>query len=283
MRLAHMSDLHLFKPGIFDLKELLWRRIPGALNLLLTRRDRHSIRAAVTAIAAIEETQVDHCIITGDLTNLSLDAEFQLVLEVLKPINSYERLTVVPGNHDFYTPDATNKFEKFFGHLLWREGNGCYPACKDINNVRIIVLKTAICPPPLFSFGKVGTEQLERCVALVSDAKTRGQFVVVGLHHNLHRRGLLNETIGRLLDRDLVLSKLAEARVDLVLSGHDHRPKEFVVPRPDGKMMHIFGCGSTSLDNESRGMRGRFNIYEIDSDVRVSRWELEKASFCPRQ
>jgi len=271
LRIAHLSDLHLHVPGAIRPSDLASRRLFGAANLVLRRRALHSPAVARAAVRAAAEAGADHCVVTGDLTNLALDAEFDLAAEVLAPLGGWERVTVIPGNHDYYTPGAVRaaRFERRFGPTLWRPGEpDAYPAVKDVGEVRIVAVRTAMIAPPLCSFGEVGEGQLGAVRRAVEGARAAGRFVIVALHHNLHRRGFVSETIGRLLDRDAVRATLAEAGADLVLQGHDHRARHFELPRPGGGAVRVANCGSSSL------AAGGIDVYEIAGGAfTVERWE----------
>jgi 3',5'-cyclic AMP phosphodiesterase CpdA len=277
MVIAHLSDLHLHARGLIRPLDLASRRLFGAANLYLARQGIHSVRAVVAAVKAVREAGADHAVVTGDLGNLGLESEFALAADVLEPLGGYDRLTIVPGNHDYYTGGAVRaqRFEHAFGRLLWPDGRGEYPAIKDLGGVRLVAMRTAILPPPLCSFGEAGADQTALARAAVAEGAAQGRFTVVLLHHNLNRRGWVNETTGRLLDRERLVATLAAAGADLVLQGHDHRPRDFGVPRPRGGEMRVIGCGSTSLDAPATGLLGRFNVYAIEGNkLAVERWQL---------
>lgn len=271
MRIAHLSDLHLHVTGAIRASDLASRRLFGAANLVLRRRGQHSEAVARAAVRAVEDAGADHCIVTGDLTNLALDAEFDLAAEVLAGLGGYDRVTVIPGNHDYYTPGSVRaaRFERRFGYSLWREGQPeVYPAVKDLGEVRVIALRTAMVAPPLCSFGEVGEGQVEAVARALEEARAQGRFTIVALHHNLHRRGRVNEAIGRLLDRDRVRDVLAAGGAGLVLQGHDHRPRRFDIPRPDGGRVPVAGAGSSSIAG------GGIDVYRVESgSFTVERWE----------
>src|SRR5260370_24509959 len=68
-----------------------------------------------------EADQIDHLIVSADLTAYSLEGEFARARSALGEVaDDRKRCTVIPGNHDRYTPGslATRRFEKYFGHLL---------------------------------------------------------------------------------------------------------------------------------------------------------------------
>src|SRR5688572_6178535 len=122
MRVAHFSDLHVLALDGVSRLRLLNKRFTGWVNLKLKRAHKHR-PAYVRAIAReITQAKVDHVVITGDLTNLALEQEFEatrLLLEDelhLRP----DQVTVVPGNHDLYTRGAlrSRRFTTFFKHYL---------------------------------------------------------------------------------------------------------------------------------------------------------------------
>jgi 3',5'-cyclic AMP phosphodiesterase CpdA len=57
----------------------------------------------------------DHVALTGDLINLSLQAEYRLAAKWLAALGDPDWITFVPGNHDAYVP------------FPWDTGWGCGP------------------------------------------------------------------------------------------------------------------------------------------------------------
>jgi len=104
MRLAHLSDLHLWPSGFFPVQALQGRRLAGAANLWWTRKATLQRTVVEAAVQAILEREPDAIVCTGDVVNLALPEEFQLAREVLEPLCRTGRFFIVPGNHDFYTP-----------------------------------------------------------------------------------------------------------------------------------------------------------------------------------
>src|SRR5438309_5236816 len=101
--------------------QLGWRRWIALLELKFGGRAHHYARAKETlaAIAAdVKRHSADHLIVSGDLTAYAMEDEFAGAREALAPWADDQRLcTVIPGNHDTYTPgaQAERRFEKYFG------------------------------------------------------------------------------------------------------------------------------------------------------------------------
>ena len=274
-RLAHLSDLHLYPPGAMAPWHWLGRRAFGALNLFAARVGVHSLDVARAAVEAVREAGVDHVVVTGDIGNLALDDEFALGVDVLSPLGGFDRLSVVPGNHDYYTPESVQarRFERHFGHWLWPEGEGTWPAVKDFGPVRLILACSAAVPPPLFASGWIGPGQAQHIRQAADRPRRQGAFTVLALHHNLHRRGPVNEVQGRLVDRERVLDTLRNHPIDLALYGHDHRPRDWTLPRQDGGTVRMICGGSTSFHDPKRGREGGFHVYSIDQGrLSVEHW-----------
>ncbi len=291
MRIAHLSDLHLHPAGALRAADLRTRRLFGALNLYLFRAGTYSEDVARAAVEAVREAGVDHVVVTGDLTNLALPAEFALAAQVLRPLGGADRLTVIPGNHDRYTPESVRdrEFERWFGDTLWSDGDGgragSFPVLKDLpDGVTLIGLGSAGVVAPACAFGRVGPAQIARLADALDDARRRDRFPIVALHHNLHRRGTLSEATGRLLDRREVAQTLVRHGARLVLHGHDHREHEMVISDgPDLPGVRVVGCGSSSADPR-RAPPGQFNVYEVSAGrLRVEKWRIrrENGRFAP--
>jgi len=278
MRLAHLSDLHLWPSVTLPFLALLGRRLAGAANLWWTRRTTLQRRVVEAAIAAILEQRPDAIVCTGDVVNLALPQEFALAREVLEPLCRTGRFLIVPGNHDFYAPDAIDeqRFEKTFGECLG-EGRG-WPRVADLpGGVRLILARSATRTPPLMAHGWVGPDQMRGIEDLAREGRGQGRFVVLALHHHLHLRRNFREVTGYLRDRRAMLALLGRAPVDLVLHGHDHHPHDFQVPGAGGRRVRVIGCGSTARFDPGRGRMGRFHLYDLSNgQVRVERWQVRE-------
>ena len=283
MKIAHISDLHLYSEGALTVKHLLGRRFLGAVNLFLLRRNLFSRDIAMQAVKALRSAQVDHLVVTGDFTNLALEQEFLIAKEVLKPFWAYETLTPVPGNHDFYASDAIReqRFERTFGALLWRDGEERgWPVVKDFGNVAIIVLRSAFLCPPGMGFGRVGNQQIRRLEEILNAYSSKQTQVIIALHHHIHNRGLVTEATGRLLDKPALLGLIKRFSPALVLHGHDHRPGRWFIK---GEKETMVACNG-SVTMLKPGFSPKITLYSLDGiSIKVETWvyQSEKGSFGP--
>ena len=104
LRFLHCSDIHLLDLAGVSIWRFLNKRVTGALNLALKRGRHHDQRLFDRIVEHARREGVDRLVVTGDLTNLSLEPEFELVRAKLDGAGL--PVTVIPGNHDAYTRGA---------------------------------------------------------------------------------------------------------------------------------------------------------------------------------
>ena len=296
MRIGHISDLHILDLDKPRPLRFLNKRLVGGLNLLLNRSNAHSREVVEQALHKLESLDVDHIVISGDLTNLALESEFAAAAEVVRSINGAPgRVSIVPGNHDYYTPGAarTGRFEKFFSEFLksdlpqYQLDSG-YPFCHLRDDVAIIGLNSGIATPWLFATGRVGDEELAAASRLFQDPEVRSRFKIVVVHHPLLPDE--NHTIQfnrRLINDDEVLEVVRTNDVDLVMHGHTHYFSILQVPKLGTPgTTYICEAGSTSMPSgNDPTMAGKFNVYHIEDshlvEVETHLFESHEAGFVP--
>ena len=151
MRIAHFSDTHVLSLKGVQLRALLNKRITGAVNLAFNRAKHYRVEVFEELLDAVVAIQPDHSICTGDLVNLALAPEFEKVQSLLQSRFSSDELTLVPGNHDYYTKGAVQEglFESYFKEYLPQDLNASsppeshYPITRDLGEVVILGLSSA--------------------------------------------------------------------------------------------------------------------------------------------
>lgn len=276
MRIAHFSDLHLLSLEGASLRRFLNKRLTGWVNLRLKREHVHRASYVRAIAREIATARVDHVVVTGDLTNLSLESEFQLARRVLLDDLGMDpaRVTVVPGNHDVYTRGAmtARRFETYFADWLVSdlpelavESHGArFPIVKLRGNVAIVALSSAVPRLPLVAAGEIGRAQLEALARLLQHPAVAARTLVLALHHpTLHTGSKARAHIEGLRDAPALMSLLMPLSRGLILHGHLHRRVQRVVETTVGKLQHV-GATSASLHDESADRMAGFNVYEID-------------------
>ena len=190
-------------------------------------------------IDEVNELSPDAVIITGDLTNEGLKEEYEGCKELVSKIN-VKKIIAVSGNHDYRNTGYLH-FKKYFPFQTINELN---------DDVVVVTLGTA---RPDRDEGEVGYRQnlwLERTMKKYEDKVT-----ILAMHH--HLIGIPDTGSDRLtiIDAGDVLRATLNAKVNLVLCGHKHRPWMW-----DFSNLLIANAGTTS----SKRVRGFFeNSYNI--------------------
>jgi 3',5'-cyclic AMP phosphodiesterase CpdA len=266
-RLAHVTDPHFRGLTGARLGDFLGKRAVGGLNLLVNRRRHHKMELLEALRADLAGRKVDHLALTGDLSNVSLDAEWD---EARRWIEAYgapaAAVTVIPGNHDTYVEEVVRAgtFERLFAPYQTSElrpGPEPYPFARLRDGVALIGVNSCVATGDLGAWGEIGTAQLARLEALLAAPELAGRTRVVLIHHPpvLHKHGEHRN----LRDRAELAAVLGRAGADLVLHGHDHQDERATIAGPGGRAIPVVGAGSASYAGDPE-RRSRYNVYEIE-------------------
>jgi 3',5'-cyclic AMP phosphodiesterase CpdA len=276
MRIAHFSDLHLLALEGVPARRFANKRLTGWLNLRYKRASIHRpayVRAVAREIARLA---VEHVVITGDLTNLALEGEYELARQVLERELGLDpdRVTLVPGNHDVYTRGAltSRRFESFFGPFLTSDlptlaidDHGArYPVVKLRGSVAIIALSTAVPRAPLVAAGELGQLQIEALARVLEHPDVARRSIVLAMHHPaVHPWSPAKAYLEGLRDARAFLATLRKLPDGLLLHGHLHRRIQRELPTDAGHI-HQIGASSASLHHEAPDRMAGFNLYDVD-------------------
>ena len=275
MLIAHFSDIHALSLDGASPFSFFNKRMAGGLNLLLRRRNKHPVRIFEALIDDLNAIRPDQVVVTGDMTNLSLDSEFKLARSLLDRIEiGPSNVSIVPGNHDVYVWAAA--LRRSFQHALGPYATSDDPRGPDFPLVRvrdevaIIGLSTALPSPVPFADGWVGLRQLratERALNAHAD-----RFRILFLHHPpvTNRHAFLRG----LRDRRLLQRAVGRAGAELILHGHEHRDLRSFIEGPDGPIP-VIGVGSGTYDDPRPERRARYNLYRIDCSSGARRFTVE--------
>lgn len=284
-RLAHVTDPHFRSFDGARVGDFLGKRAVGALNLVVNRRRKHKMELLTALGDDLRRERPDHLALTGDLSNVSLDAEWREALRWIEGLGcSPKDVTVIPGNHDAYVPEVVTcgAFESLFapyqtpdwgavddagagpdvnaGTTARAERDHHYPFVRLRGPLALVAVNSCVATRDLGAWGQVGASQLARLeVALASPDLLRRTRVVL-IHHPLVRQKGGEDR--NLKDRQALSDLLGRAGADLVLHGHDHQDEKAQVPGPGGTSIPAIGAGSASYAGDA-GRRARYNIYEF--------------------
>ena len=268
LRIAHATDIHWMVPP--PLRRLPGKRLLGSLNLYLKGRKSAFSREVQTALVqTIANEKPDIFVLSGDITAMALQAEFQVAREALAPILDKIPSFVVPGNHDLYTIGAKrdHRIEKWFGDFMALNNNGV--GVQDIHGVRLIGLNPN--KPGFFASGLVPDEQLSSLERILEEPKSVATPIILVIHYPLIspngnvydgiHHGLTNAS-----DLISILNK-ATAKPFMILHGHKHHGYRAQV---DLDTTHIptINPGSSGMTRDERtNHTGAFNMYTVEQGV----------------
>lgn len=246
------------------------KRWSAAANYYLGGRGRHFHQARARIGRLLEDVEAlgyDHALCTGDITQMSTPSEFVEAGAALQPMLSQRKFTIIPGNHDRYTPEAEQGrwFEETFADSAPQN----YPEIRLLaENVSLILIDGSRATGLIDSSGWCGKQQLEQLSSMVTDSSLDGHFVVLAMHYGLRRMQGEPDRKRHALrdDRELEsILALPEARIHLVLHGHMHRP--YAVPVAGRRVI----CVGSGTDLAHQGGWHRLTLDRTDYSVQLER------------
>ncbi len=265
IRIAHISDLH-FSKATFNPLQFFSKRWLGNINLIFSRQQDYLAERLFPLVSLFKELDVEHVIITGDLTTTSLRQEFLLASALVSQFKEAGfSVLALPGNHDHYTKRAFRKklFYQFFDPPFDEQGIAVKPLGKGW---RLIALDTAIATSLISSRGYFSPLLEKRLEKILSEIPS-DEAVVLANHFPFFQ----HDSPRKRLERGVELKNLIARfpRIKFYLHGHTHRHCVADL-RPNGLPI-ILDCGSTA-----HRIDGTWNLIDITpsgSTVDIYRWE----------
>ena len=258
-RILHLSDLHF-----------------GA----------HDPRLVEAVEIRVDEAKADLVVISGDFTQRARTEQFEEACQFLTRLKDRgHEVLGVPGNHDVPLYDVLRRFlspltryRRFIDEELCPFHELPDAAVLGINTARSLTFKD----------GRINDEQVEYIRATFARV-THDHPRILVTHHPLFALPVgdgpeLGKAIGR---QELALDAIAEAGVDLLLAGHNHRASTHHAPdlvtRAGSALVIQAGTAtSTRLRDEEQS----FNIIEVAADdvtIAVQAWDGNAYASCDAQ
>ena len=217
---------------------------------------------------------VDHLVVTGDLTFSGEPREFERAAELLRPFATAGKLTVVPGNHDVWTEESveTGRFLRTVGPdgRGMRRAQASYPQVVPLGDEAVLVAldSARYGEEPFETPGRLGSEQLRAARVIAREQVKAGRAVLLAFHHHVvlpPERVPSDAHVARmpLADADQVVRLVAELPVAAVLHGHRHTAFRVDLPGPSGTTP-VLCAGSVSRVADEPVRRARAYVYELD-------------------
>jgi 3',5'-cyclic AMP phosphodiesterase CpdA len=296
VRIAHFTDIHITAPPFrISWKDLFSKRFLGWVNLTLGRSSAFSDAGTVVEalVRDLEALKPDHIVSTGDLTGLSLPAEFEAAGKALAPLFDSTALTSIPGNHDVYVRSAVRRklYEGAFGKWTRtalaledfpEELRQCYPypLVELLGEDAALLSLLDVRPNALHdSSGLVGERQVRMLERLLVDPKIASRTKVLALHTGVclsDRRP--DKRFHGLRDARSVLETARKGKVSLIIHGHIHR--RFVIPADPEYPFAIANPGSLTSRRHDR----TYHLFELSGGqvtLSARRYDDETKAFVP--
>ena len=282
--LAHLSDPHIAPLPPVRWRDLANKRLLGYLSWMRRRRHVHKREVLDALTRDLRAQTPDHTVVTGDLTNIALPAEFEQAAGWLQELGPPDAVTVIPGNHDASVAVAWERsLAHFAGYMTpdtpsdgaenptasAREGRR-FPFVRQRGEVALIGLSTAVPTLPALATGALGAEQIALLERELSRLGREGLFRCLLLHHPPVEG--MTARRKRLVDAAALRRVIARTGAELVLHGHDHRRNRSEIPGPRGG---VPVCGVPSASSiPSHGRPGAlYQLYGIARDG--DGWRIE--------
>jgi 3',5'-cyclic AMP phosphodiesterase CpdA len=263
LRLAHLTDVHLAPLPRIKTGQLMSKRVLGFVSWQRFRKQRHRSEVLEAVVRDLHAQNPDHIVVTGDLTNISLPAEFTAAARWLQRLGKPDRVTVIPGNHDAYIPGAGEKGWRAWADYMRGEGGGeqaSFPFVRRIGGVTLVALSTAVPTPAGYASGLLGTSQIALLKGTLKDLAGDESCRVILLHHPPVEGW--SKPRKELRDAPAFRAAVAEAGAELVLCGHEHVLNVGAIKGPS-RAVPVVGGPAASLLGPDRWSSGGYLLYEL--------------------
>ncbi len=260
--IAHLSDPHLGPLPSASVFELLSKRGLGAINWRRRRRLWHDMDVLDRLVADMVDEEPDAVAVTGDLTNLGLEAEFLPAAAFLGRLGTPERVAAIPGNHDAYVRQAASAPARVWGaHMSSDDGAAGFPYVRRHGLTALVGLSSAVPTLPLAATGEVGAEQRAALGPLLTRLGAEGLFRIVMVHHPVAEDG--TPFLRRLRDAPQLRALLGAHGAELVIHGHNHEPRHHLIAGPRGPIP-VIATPSCSAGPTSHEPPAAYNLYNVE-------------------
>jgi 3',5'-cyclic AMP phosphodiesterase CpdA len=274
--LAHLSDPHLGPLPRPRARELAGKRVLGFYNWHRSRKNIHRAEALAAIVADLRAHRPNHIALTGDLTNLSLPAEFEAARAWLDAFGTADEITVVPGNHDYYVQRGEHGPHTLWSDFMRGDEGETFPFLRRRGPLAIVGLSSAVAPAPFMATGLLGRPQLEKFALLLASLADEDAFRVILIHHPPVRTP--GDRFKRLIDTEGFRSVVRAHGADLVLHGHDHVHSVSYIEGPEGARIPVAGVPSASATG-GHGDPAAYNLFRIEKDGAAWRCEATTRGF----
>jgi 3',5'-cyclic-AMP phosphodiesterase len=260
-RIAHLSDVHILDSRV-GTRRARYRFATKLVTIGQRSLDPQArVRRLAQALEAAKRHGADHVVISGDLTEVGEECEFEQVAEVLHDAKLPEdSVTLVPGNHDAYTTsDAWAKAMR--GPLARFAAASAAAAGKIVDRGPVVFLPidTTRFQTIAWSGGIFTRETAALLDERMNDTAFRDKAMVLVVHHPPFHPVKAMKWIDGLRGGANVLELLARHPRLQLLHGHLHRIFNHILATSNavGAAVGLRAQRDTSGKRDESGKRGK--------------------------
>ena len=259
LTILHLSDLH-FNAYPKNWEQWFSKRLLGAANWWLNRSSKYPSQRYLQLIEVVRQMGWDHLVISGDLTQLALPEEFAKARMALQPLlQDQERVSVVPGNHDYYVSE-TKESDYFFGYFGSFFGKNEIHT-RQLNQDWHLIGWHSATPTPWYSAsGCVRRQTLKATDEYLQQQSADTRFVLVN-HYPISFPDREHDTKHELLNLEQVQYWLSNRpQIRLYLHGHIHHNWHHVQQYASHSLHVVNSASSTMIDEKSTSSFHRIRL-----------------------
>lgn len=223
-RIVHLSDAHVLDPRPSRTRSGWSMRVRflsfGRPLDAAGRRQKLG-----RALEAARRIGANHCVVSGDLTEVGTPGEYETIAEILHDSGiAPGRITLVPGNHDIYT-DPKGWGRALDGPLAAFAKTSAREIGKtvDIGGATLLPVDATFHQPVTRSAGCIDSAVLEAVARRAADpGLARRPLVLVQHHPPFVRRTKAWDWVDGLIGAHKLMTLLEKFRHLFVLHGHLH-------------------------------------------------------------
>jgi Icc protein len=188
-KVAHLSDLHLLEDG-HEARRGEARRRLAYISLGRPYEPAERRKRAAAALAASKRSGADHLVVTGDLTEDGVVAQFAILAELLDASGwAPHRVTLIPGNHDAYAVGDAWALA-LAGPLASYRATSTLGAPVRLPGLTILPLSTSLAQHYTRSSGGLQAGALAAAEDAAAESRRSGEALVLAMHHPPRRNPL---------------------------------------------------------------------------------------------
>ena len=262
-RLAHISDVHLGPLPQFRKRDFMSKRVTGYINWRRNRAKTLGSAVLAAIVGDLHAAKPDHIAMTGDLVNLSLDAELPAAKLWMEALGEPEDVSYVPGNHDAYVIGALQKTtQNLAGFIGDNPANLIFPSLRIRGDIALIGVNSARATPVFVAAGHVSERQMQALRTVLEVAGKQGLCRVIMIHHPPVSGAASRSK--RLYGIRKFQRVIRETGAELVLHGHTHLPTLNWISGPEKSRVPVVGVSAAAQDLGGKRPPAAWNEFQIE-------------------